>query len=61
MIGSKVKKMWSPFFFKKSKTSNVGMLGVYPEAIDCNIAVHTQILFWVSVSEVRFQKNTFRA
>ena len=27
------------------------MLGVYPEAIDWNIALHTQISFWVSVSE----------
>jgi hypothetical protein len=27
------------------------MWGVYPEAIDCNIALLTQILFCVSVSE----------
>ena len=37
------------------------MWGVYPEAIDWNIALRTQILIWVSVSEVRFQKNTFGA
>ena len=34
-----------------SKTSNLGIWGVYPEAIDWNIALCTQILFWVSVSE----------
>ena len=27
------------------------MRGVYPKAIDRNIALQTQILFWVSVSE----------
>ena len=27
------------------------MCGVYPEAIDWNIVLHTQISFWVSVSE----------
>ena len=27
------------------------MWGVYPEAIDWNIALLTQISFWVSVSE----------
>ena len=37
------------------------MWDVFPEAIDWNIALHTQILFWVVVSEVRFQNNTFRA
>ena len=34
MIGSKVTAILSPFFSKKFKTSNVGMWGVYPEAID---------------------------
>ena len=29
------------------------MRGVYPEAIDWNIALLTQILFWMSVSEER--------
>ena len=43
------------------ETSNVGMWGAYPEAIDWNIPLHTQILFWMSVSEMRFQNNTFRA
>jgi hypothetical protein len=43
MIGSKVTTFLSPFFSKKSKTSNIGMLGVYSEAIDWNIALLTQI------------------
>ena len=30
---------------KNFKKSSVGMWGVYPEAIDLNIALHTQILF----------------
>ena len=30
------------------------MWGVYPEAIDWNIAMRTQILFWVSVSKLDF-------
>ena len=34
MIGSKVTAILSPFFSKNSKTSNVCMWGVYPEAID---------------------------
>ena len=34
MIGSKVTAILSPFFSKKFKTSNVGMWGVYPEAVD---------------------------
>ena len=29
----------------------VGVWGVYPETIDWNIALRTQISFWVSVSE----------
>ena len=33
MIGSKVTAILSLFFQKKLKTSNVGMWGVYPEAI----------------------------
>ena len=42
MIGSKVTTILMPFFFsKKSKTSNIGMLGVYPEAIDWNIEAYT--------------------
>ena len=40
MISSKVTTILPLFFQKKSKTSNVGMWGVYPEAID-----------WVSISE----------
>ena len=39
------------FSSKKSKTLNVGMCGVYPEAMDWNIALRTQFSFWVSVSE----------
>ena len=42
---------------KKSKTSNVGMGGVYPDAIDRNIGLHTHILFWASISEVGSQKH----
>ena len=38
-------------FSKKSKTSMVGVWGVYPEAMDWNIALRTQISFWVSLSE----------
>ncbi|MGY8895058.1 MAG: hypothetical protein ACKVJD_12985 [Burkholderiales bacterium] len=34
MIGSKVTAILSPFFSKISKTSNIGMWGVNPEAID---------------------------
>ena len=34
MIGSKVTAILSPFFSKNLKKSNVGMWGVYPEAID---------------------------
>ena len=37
------------------------MWGVYPEAINWNIALQTQIFIQVSVSEVRFQKNIVRA
>ena len=37
------------------------MWGVYPEALDWNIALHIQILFWVGISEVVFENNTFRA
>ena len=44
-------------FSKISKTSNVGMWGVYPEAIDWNIALRTQISFWASISEVGSQKH----
>ena len=33
MIGSKVTEISSLFFSKISKTSNIGMWGVYPEAI----------------------------
>ena len=52
MIGSKVRAILPPFFSSKnSKTSNVGIWGVYPEAIDCNIVMHTWTLFLVSVSE----------
>ena len=43
----------------QSYTNFTSMLGVYPKAIEWNIALRTQILFWVSASEVRFQKNTF--
>jgi len=34
MMGSKVTAILSLFFSKISKTSNVGMWGDYPEAID---------------------------
>ena len=34
MIGSKVTAILPLFFSKNSKTPNVGMWGVYPEAID---------------------------
>ena len=57
MVGSKVTAILPPFFQKNSKTSKVGMCGVYQEAIDQNIALHTQISFWVSVS---FQKKSFK-
>ena len=50
MIGSKVTAIL-PQLKKKSKTSNIDMLGVYPEAIDWNIALLTRILFCVSVSK----------
>ena len=32
MMGSKVTTILPPFFSKNSKTSNVGICGVYPEA-----------------------------
>ena len=51
ILGSKVTTILTAFFQKKSKTSNVGMWGVYPEAIDWNIALHTQISFWLIVSK----------
>ena len=51
MIDSKITKILPPFFQKKSKTSNVCIWGVYPEAMDWNIELRTQISFWVSVSE----------
>jgi hypothetical protein len=34
MIGSTVTTILSPFLKKKIKTLNIGMWGVYPEAID---------------------------
>ena len=34
IIGSKVTTILSPFFFRKFKTSNISIWGVYPEAID---------------------------
>ena len=33
------------------------MWGVFPEAIDWNIALRTQILIWASISEVGSQKH----
>ena len=33
------------------------MWGVYPEAIDWNIALRTQISFWASISEVGSKKH----
>jgi hypothetical protein len=54
MISKKVKTILSLFFFKKlkkKKTSNIGMWDVYPEAVDWNIALLTQISFCVSVSK----------
>ena len=52
IIGSKLATILTLFFQKKnkSKTLNVGMSGDYPEAIDWNLALRTQILFWLSVS-----------
>ena len=44
IIRLKVTTILPMFFEKNSKTSNLGMLGVYPEAIDLNMALHTQIL-----------------
>ena len=41
MIDSKITAILPPFFQKIQKTSNVGMWGVYPEAIDWNIALRT--------------------
>ena len=43
MISSKVTAILSPFFSKISKTSNIGMWGVNPEAIDLYIVLSTQI------------------
>ena len=54
MIGSKVTTILSTFFSKKSITSNIGMWGVYQEAIYWNIALRTQILIWASISESLF-------
>ena len=51
LIGSRYSNFTTVFFQKNSKTSNIGMWGVYPEAIDWSIALLTQISFWVSVSE----------
>ena len=45
MIGLKVTAILPPFFLKHSKTPNLGMWGVNPEAIDWNIALPTQISF----------------
>ena len=39
------------------KTSNIGMWGVYPEAIDLNIVLRTRISFWATISEVGSQKH----
>ena len=47
----KIQQFYHRFFQKEIITSNIGMLGVYPEAIDCNIVLLTQISFCVSVSE----------
>ena len=46
-------------FFSKQikKTSNSGVWGVYPKAMDWNFALHTQILIWASISEVGSQKH----
>ena len=33
------------------------MWGVYPEAIDWNIALRTKISFWARISEVGYQKT----
>ena len=57
-MGSKVTTIL-PQLNKKSKTLNIGMWGFHPEAIDWNIALCTQIQFWESVSEVRFQKKKY--
>ena len=58
MIGLKTTTILTLFQKKNKKnTFNIGMWGVCPEAIDWNIVLHTQILFWMSVSEVRFKKK----
>ena len=57
MIGSKVTTILRWFFQKIPKTSNVGMWGVYPEANDLSIALHTQISFLASISDVESQKH----
>ena len=49
--GFKSYNNFTAIFSKTTKTSNVGMWDVYPEALDCKIALCSQISFWVSVSE----------
>ena len=43
--------------FSSSKTLNVSVLGVYPKAIDWNIALHSWILILAMISEIGSQKN----
>ena len=50
MIGWKLQQ-FDHHFFKTLKNSNIGMWGVYSEAMDWNIALHAQISFWISVAE----------
>ena len=44
-------------FFFLSITLTVGLWGVYPEAIDWNIVLRTQISFMASISEVGSRKT----
>ena len=48
IIGSKVTTILPIFFSKNPESSNIEMWGDYPEAIDCNIALRTQIFFWAA-------------
>ena len=57
MIGSKVTAILPPFFSKNSKTLNIGMWGVYPDAIDKNIVLCTHISFLATISEVGSQNH----
>ena len=53
-------KNFTNVFSKNSKNSNIGMWGVYSEAIDWNIMLRTKISFWTRISEVGSPKKTLR-